>query len=124
MTSPRGTYATVRRYSFSYLTDVYDVFYPFVASATDFKPLAVNFERDIRVVSGLDATGDKWRIAKQEPFTFMFWPDPAVATLDGEAPKTDPYTTGSTDPRAGIGGYWSMAGRTSYMFTFPMFPAL
>lgn len=51
----------------------------------------------------------------------MWWPDPAVASLDGDSYETEPISYTSDDPR---GAYFQMGGRTSYMFTFPMFPAL
>ena len=122
-TEPRGTYTTVRRYSGSYLTDVCDVFFPENLGAT-FKPLAVNFEREVRVISGSPAFNDgfdKIRIAKEEPFYFVWWPDPAAANIDGDNYKTNP----DSDPnKITRDSYWQMGGRTSYMFTFPMFPAL
>ena len=123
VSSPRGTYVTVRRYSFSYMTDVYDVFYPFYPATTDFSPLAVTFERDVRVVSdtAFDDGYDLYRIAKQEPFYFMWWPDPATPTLDTDSLSTSPYSADATDPR---NAYFNMGGRTSYMFTVPMFPSL
>lgn len=118
VSDPAGTYASVRRYSFSILTDVYDVFYPDEEDATAFNPLVINFERDIRIVSGIDDGKDMFRIAKQEPFYFIWWPDPAVPSLDGDSAVTS-YP--ATDPRS---IYATMGGRTSYMFTVPMFPAL
>jgi len=121
VTNPVGTYATVRRYSFSRLTDVYDVFYPYELGSTAFNPLVVNFERKVRVVGSLDDGADAFRVAKQEPFYFMWWPDPAVASLDGDSYDAEPISYSSDDPRA---AYFQMGGRTSYMFTFPMFPAL
>jgi hypothetical protein len=121
VTSPVGTYATVRRYSFSILTDVYDVFYPFAVGSDEFNPLVVNFERKVRILNGVDDGNDEFRVANQEPFYFMWWPDPTVASLDADSYKTAPITYSSNDPRA---HYFHMGGRTSYMFTFPMFPAL
>ena len=75
VTQPHGTYATVRRYAFSILTDVYDVFYPFEFDTSAFNPLVVNFERKVRVAPGLDDGNNEFRIADQEPFYFMWWPD-------------------------------------------------
>ena len=118
VSDPIGTYCSVRRYSFSILTDVYDVFYPFELGASDFNPLVVNFERSVCTVSGLDDAADPYRIAELEPFYFMWWPDPAVPSLDGDSIVAT-YADG--DP---LGGYGKMGGRTSYMFTFPMFPSL
>ena len=118
--APRGTYATIRRYSLSYLTNVYDVFYPDNLGAT-FTPLAVCLERDVRILPGNnnDDGYDKFRIAKQEPFYFMWWPDPASAEIDGDSLKVQP--AGGSDLGA---TYYQMGGRTSYMFTFPMFPTM
>jgi len=129
-TNPVGTYCTVRRYAFSILTDFYDVFYPVELGATAFNPLAVSFERDIRKGIGTDDGFDKFRVAKQEPFYFMWWPDPSIASLDGDAFDSEPTYTETNihgasssvgDPRS---AYFQMGGRTSYMFTFPMFPTL
>ncbi len=121
VTSPRGTYATVRRYSFGSLTDFYDVFYPNELGVDwNFSPLAVNFERRVRKVSGLDDGYDIFRVAKQEPFYFMWWPDPSVQNLELESYKVAPIAYSADDPRS---AYFHMGGRTSYMFTFPMFPA-
>lgn len=122
VTSPRGTYATVRRYSFGSLTDFYDVFYPNELGVDwNFSPLLVNFERQVRNVSGLDDGYNKFRVAKEEPFYFMWWPDPSVQNLELESYKTSPIAYSADDPRS---AYFHMGGRTSYMFTFPMFPAL
>ena len=121
VTDPVGTYTTVRRYSFSRLTDVYDVFYPYELGSTLFNPLVVNFERKVRIVESLDDGADKFRVAKKEPFYFMWWPDPAVPSLDGDSYEVSPVSYSSDDPR---GDYFHMGGRTSYLFTFPMFPAL
>ncbi len=122
--SPAGTYASVRRYVDGALTNYYDAFYP-QGSGTLFRPLFIAFERRTRLafseVPGTHADPDDWpdrfKVARERPFYFMWWPDPATPFLE-----SDTVWVGSdTDPRS---EYAHMGGRTSFMFTVPMFPAL
>lgn len=104
--TPAGTYASVRRYRGTTLTQYYDVFYPDLpdgttVSASDFF-VAASFERSGRT------TGDSpLRLAANQPFYFVWWPDPASSLL--------PVGTDFTN---------AMAGQTSYFLVVPMFPAL
>jgi hypothetical protein len=111
-----GTVASVRRYSgtnTSVPTDYYHVFYPGTANGTDgFRPLAVFFGRTAADEDG----NDPFAVAVNQPFTFVWWPDPLVSRLGGGAvPAT------STNARA---NYSNMAGRTSLFFVLPAFPSL
>jgi hypothetical protein len=131
---PAGFHASVKRYSDDprngdyplTFAAGYDVFYPpsipnpTSASqwATDgFTPLFVTFERFTRqAIRETPDTINRFKAAAERPFYFIWWPDPAARHL-GAQPNTLP----PGDPRQ---AYNHMAGRTSFMFTVPMFPAL
>ncbi|OYW72590.1 MAG: hypothetical protein B7Z37_24385 [Verrucomicrobia bacterium 12-59-8] len=132
---PNGIYASVKRYSEtsasltpSTLTYMggYDVFFPPSVpnptsasqwSTDGFTPLFITFERASRLaLRETPATIDRFKRAYERPFYFIWWPDPAVRHLGPVA-----NTFSSTDPRQ---AYNHMAGRTAFMFTVPMFPAL
>lgn len=133
-TEPNGIYASVKRYADSSTTSQttlsytggYDVFFPpSVPSPTSasqwstdgFTPLFVTIERAARLaLRETPATIDRFKRASERPFYFIWWPDPAARHLGPVA-----NTLASTDPRQ---AYNQMAGRTSFMFTVPMFPAL
>jgi Tfp pilus assembly protein PilE len=121
-----GTYASVRRYVGGVLTSYYDVTYPVAAGRTEsFTPPVVAFERKSRraVVEG-STTIDRFKVAAEQPFYFIFWPDPAedslALPLNSSTGGTLNGSFATTDPRC---AYNHMAGRTAYMFTVPMFPS-
>lgn len=135
-----GTYASVRRYVSGALSAYYDVVYPAAVQKTmtgttalteGWNPPVVSFERRSRLalVEG-STTIDRFKVAAEQPFYFIFWPDPAEDNLALPL-NSSPYVTASstyilngsylaTDPRR---AYNHMAGRTSFMFTVPMFPS-
>jgi len=134
-TEPNGIYASVKRYADSATTTTpstlnymggYDVFFaPSVPNptsssqwATDgFTPLFITFERASRLaLRETPATIERFKRASERPFYFIWWPDPAARHLGAVA-----NTLASSDPRQ---AYNQMAGRTAFMFTVPMFPAL
>lgn len=119
-TSPAGTYASVRRYVAGTLADscYYDVFYPASGGTLAFNPLVVCFERRARAVVGEGAT-ERFKVATQRPFYFVWWPDPASFQLEAFAGSGGPY--GDLDPRS---AYAAMGGRTAFFMVVPMFPAL
>lgn len=111
-----GTVASVRRYSgtnTSVPTDYYHVYYPEAANGSDgFRPLAAFFGR----AAADDADNDPFAVAVNQPFTFVWWPDPLVSSLEAsQVPGS------STNTRA---NYANMAGRTSLFFVLPAFPSL
>jgi len=111
-----GTVASVRRYSgtnTSVPTDYYHVYYPEAANGSDgFRPLAAFFGR----AAADDDENDPFAVAVNQPFTFVWWPDPLVSSLGaGQVPGS------STNTRA---NYANMAGRTSLFFVLPAFPSL
>ena len=125
-----GTYAAVRRYVNLSLTDYYDCLY-LTGDATDsFTPPVVAFERTNRlVVAETTATTaqpippDRFKVAAEQPFYFIWWPDPSRNSLKLPLPNTASSlnaTFAATDPRK---AYNHMSGRTAYMFTIPMFPS-
>ena len=134
-TEPNGTYASVKRYADaaasttpSTLTYMggYEVFFPpSVPSPTSssqwstdgFAPLFITIERASRLaLRESPTTIDRFKRAYERPFYFIWWPDPAARHLGAVA-----NTLPSTDPRQ---AYNHMAGRSAFMFTVPMFPAL
>lgn len=134
-TEPNGTHASVKRYADALLSVTpsaltymggYDVFFPpSIPSPTSaaqwstdgFAPLFVTFERAARLaLRETPTTIDRFKRAYERPFYFIWWPDPAARHL---GPVTN--TLATTDPRQ---AYNQMAGRSAFMFTVPMFPAL
>ncbi|MBL9177842.1 MAG: hypothetical protein JNM65_07250 [Verrucomicrobiaceae bacterium] len=132
---PNGIYASVKRYADSTTTTTpsilspmggYDVFFPPSVpnptrasqwAADGFTPIFITFERSTRLaLRETPATIERFKRAAERPFYFIWWPDPATRHL-GPLPNT----FASSDPRQ---AYNQMAGRTSFMFTVPMFPAL
>jgi hypothetical protein len=132
---PPGFYASVKRYSDDArgssfplaFSGGYEIFYPPSIPepdvrrpqdwATDgFKPLFITFERATRLAIVEGTTTDRFKLAAERPFYFIWWPDPAARNLAAQANTLNP-----SDPRQ---AYNHMAGRSSYMFTVPMFPAL
>ncbi|MCB1277356.1 hypothetical protein [Prosthecobacter sp.] len=132
---PNGIYASVKRYADasgsttpSTLAFIggYDVFFPPSVmnptnstqwSSDGFAPLFITFERSERLaLRETPATIERFKRASERPFYFIWWPDPSARHLGAVA-----NTLPSSDPRQ---AYNQMAGRTSFMFTVPMFPAL
>jgi len=110
-TNPVGIYASVRRYdpdSPSIPTDYYHAFYPGEDNGpSGFRPLACHF--------GRQAAGGFYNVASNEPFTFLWWPDPLLSRLGG----------GAVPPPDGVplrSAYGNMAGRTSLFTVVPVFP--
>lgn len=113
---PGGTFASVRRYSGTnntVPTDYYHVYYPGEDNGNDgFRPLAAFFGRQ-------DAAEDEdpFAVAVNQPFTFVWWPDPLVPKLGGNS-----IPAGSTE--SARANYDNMADRTSLFFVLPAFPSL
>jgi len=116
-TSPVGTYASVRRYESTNLTDFYDVFYEGAVGGEAFNPLAIAYERGARTVAGQPASLNNITIAENMPYYYIFWPDPSVSLID-DAPAPG-YA--ATHPQYHIN---DMGNRTQYFFVVPMYPAL
>lgn len=122
-----GTYAALRRYVGTSLTAYYDVLFKTTGTPANesFIPSVVAFERRSRIalVEG-STTIDRFKKAAEQPFYFIFWPDPAHDNLALPAnAKPSSVLNGTyptTDPRR---AYNHMGGRTSFMFTVPMFPS-
>ena len=129
---PDGFYASVRRYVGPPVVSVnepegYEVFYPpydynsttwsSSSGTTDaFTPLFVAFERSARTAVSEGTSIDRFKKAAERPFYLIWWPDPGARDL-----RKQPNSYPSTDPRA---AYNHQGGRTSFMFTVPMFPSL
>ncbi|MES2594664.1 MAG: hypothetical protein V4662_04990 [Verrucomicrobiota bacterium] len=134
-TEPLGFHASVKRYSddprgSTYplaFSGGYEVFYPPSIpnpsasrpqdwASDGFTPLFITFERSTRLAISEGAGTDRFKVAAERPFYFIWWPDPGARHL---GPVTN--TVNPSDPRQ---AYNQMGGRTSFMFTVPMFPAL
>lgn len=133
---PWGFYASVRKYSYnasnlsaleSAFVSGFEVFYqpslrvvtsPTQFATDGFNPLFIMFDRAVRrsVVEDSVLGRDRFKVAAEQPFYFIWWPDPAMTDL-GSMPL-------SGQPREARRAYNHMGGRTSFMFTVPMFPAL
>jgi prepilin-type N-terminal cleavage/methylation domain-containing protein len=113
-----GTVASVRRYSGTNTavpTDYYHVFYPGEVNGSDgFRPVAAFFGRQAAASSG---ESDPFARAVNQPFTFVWWPDPLLSKLGG-----GPVPVASTD--SARANYTNMAGRTSLFLVLPAFPSL
>jgi hypothetical protein len=113
---PGGTFASVRRYSGTnntVPTDYYHVYYPSEDNGNNgFRPLGAFFGRE-------DAAedDDPFAVAVNQPFTFVWWPDPLVPRLGGNI-----IPSGS--PESARDNYSNMADRTSLFFVLPAFPSL
>lgn len=135
-TQPLGFHASVKRYTdpagpplgvdYSLIfSGGYSVFYPpanpsaqvEADMATDgFTPLFVTFERYTRLAVRESTAIDRFKLAAERPFYFIWWPDPSARHLGQQKNTASPTTP--------LGAYNHMAGRTSFMFTVPVFPAL
>ena len=133
---PWGFYASVRRYTHpagnaggfvAEFDSGYEVYYPPSPGTVNspaqfasdgFSPLFVLFERSVRraVIEDQVAGRDRFKLALEQPFYFVWWPDPGRANLASSVPVLP-----ARDPRR---AYNHMGGRTSFMFTVPLFPAL
>jgi Tfp pilus assembly protein PilE len=131
---PNGFHTSVKRYAGNpgdpignlVFAGGYQVFFPPSVpdainarqwSRDGFTPLFVTFERSARLANlEIPITINRFKKAAEQPFYFIWWPDPAARHLGPVAGALP-----SSDPRR---AYNHMAGRTSYMFTVPMFPAL
>ena len=134
---PWGYYTSVRRYTHdpaaptlqaSVLSGGYEVFFPpsvpnptLVSqfSSDDFRPVFVFFERAVRrsVVEDSVLGRDRFKVAAEKPFYFVWWPDPAM-------PNLATPSSGTVRPQEARRAYNQMGGKTSFMHTVPMFPAL
>ncbi len=119
VTVSQGKYVSVRRYESGALTGYYDVVYP-AGTGTPFSPMIAYFKRKGLAQFEADADKAKFMIAEEQPFYFLWLPDPTTRTL--EAP-TDPPTPSQASTHA-VWDYYKMGGRTQFMFTIPAFPGL
>ena len=129
---PDGFFASVRRYIGPPVLNVsepegYDVFFPPYdynsttwsnsnGTTDGFTPLFVAFERSARTAVSEGTSIDRFKKAAERPFYMIWWPDPGARDL-----RKQPNSYPSTDPRA---AYNHQGGRTSFMFTVPVFPSL
>lgn len=121
----KGTYATVRRYvgpaaggTAATLTHYYDIFYKdqSMPNSDQNFPAVVSFEKAARGTSA-------YHRAANQPFYFMWWPDPASRTFaytGAAASKLNGTAVAATNAASGYALHY---GQSSLFLTFPMFPA-
>ncbi|MEM9481403.1 MAG: hypothetical protein AAGA58_17270 [Verrucomicrobiota bacterium] len=113
-----GHYALVRRYAFGKRTHYYDVYYYAEnGGAGSFQPVFASHERRERLAVA-ESSYDVFKTARDMPFYLIWWPDPGVPNLLGEG------VANSTTLTSPLSVYGDMGGKTSFMFTVPVFPAL
>ncbi len=113
-----GNYVSVRRYVDGTLSNYYDILYP-EGTGTSFSPLAVHFYRKGLAGSLANPFDQRFAVAEEMPFYFLWWPDPAAHTL--EAPVDPPIP--AVPAGSPVLEYYQMGGRTRFMFTIPAFPS-
>lgn len=110
-------FASVRRYVSNTLTHYFDVVYR-EAALSDVGIPCAHFERAARRKLAESNSIQMFKMAANQPFYLLWWPDPAVQRLKGTVsdPPYDAATPQST--------YAKHEGQTSYVFVIPQFPAL
>lgn len=132
VTKPDGFFASVRRYVGPPSPGVnepqgYDVFFPPYdynsttwansnGTTDGFTPIFVTFERSARSALSEGSSIERFKKAAERPFYFIWWPDPGASDL---RKQINSYP--AADARQ---AYNHQGGRTSFMFTVPMFPSL
>ena len=116
-TNMAGTYASVRRYKNNTLTHYYDIFYE-AGPGTPLYPSFIAFERSARSAVSEGTAIDRFKVAGDNPFYFLWLPDPAinpnkVATGAAVAPASSP-----------LAAYEFMGAKSSFHLVLPMFPGL
>lgn len=115
-TNTTGSYASVRRYVGTTLTNYYDVFFS-DGDYTPFYPLCVAFESEARKILDEGGAIDRFKVGPRGPFYFIWWPDPSLNPFD--FPSITVPADGSAREV-----YGHMASKTGLMFTVPMFPSI
>jgi len=117
MTNGSGTYASVRRYRNNALTHYYDIFYE-AGPGSALYPTFVAFERSSRLAVTEGTAIDRFKIAEENPFYFLWLPDPAI---NPNKIITGPASAPASAPLA---AYESMGAKSSFHLVLPMFPEL
>lgn len=107
---------SVRRYVSGTLTHYYDVVFR-EATTAQIGPACVHFERSNRAAFSEAAGIQKFKLAGNQPFYLIWWPDPGASTLAST-------TSGSYSATTPQSAYALHEGQTSYLFVVPQFPAL
>ena len=120
-TYPAGVpciHASVRRYVDSTLTNFYDIVFR-ESTAADVGIPFVHYERAVRT-NVVESAVTKWKVAGNQPFYQVWWPDPGVPRL-----KSTAVLTGATPTYAAgtmRAEYAKHEGQTSFSFIVPQFP--
>jgi len=117
VSSPPGIYASVRRYQNEALTHYYDVYYP-PGDGDAFHPVFAAFERRARRTVNEGPAIDRFKLAEDRPFYFLWLPDPAVNPY--QLPPVAPSSPSNSPKQA----YERMTGKSSLLLVLPLFPNL
>ena len=122
-TSPEGTYASVKRYSWNQLTDYYDVFYPEVILNESFASIFSFYEKRTRRILK-EQEFEKFKMAREMPFYFIWWPDPTFGFGNRSLfPPSGEMSSGTSNPNDGF-HHGKLAYSSNYFFTVPLSPSL
>lgn len=122
-TSPEGTYASVKRYSWNQLTDYYDVFYPEVILEESFASIFSFYEKRTRRILK-EEEFEKFKMAREMPFYFIWWPDPTFEFGNRSLlSHSGGISSGSSNADDEL-RYGKLAYSSNYFFTVPLSPSL
>jgi len=124
-TSPEGTYASVKRYSWNQLTDYYDIFYPEVILEESFASIFSFYEKRARRILE-EQEFEKFKMAREMPFYFIWWPDPTFKFGNGSLlsySHLGGISSGDSNDN-NESSYSELAYRSNYFFTVPLSPSL
>jgi len=124
-TSPEGTYASVKRYSWNQLTDYYDIFYPAVILEKSFSSIFSFYEKRTRRILE-EQEFEKFKMAREMPFYFIWWPDPTFKFGNGSLLAYSHLSEISSEDSNNNHelSYGKLAYRSNYFFTVPLSPSL
>ncbi len=126
-----GVYASVRRYVGTTMTDYYHVFYPVdnpdgAHTNGIFSPIQrpVSFPAAAFFSRAGTTNGDsRYRIAENQPFYFIWWPDPMGKSILSQHP--DPTQAAKILSPTNASDYYTLQfGAASYFLVLPAFPSL
>ncbi len=111
-------HASVRRYVNSVLTNFYDVVFS-ESTLADVGIPFVHYERAVRT-NVTESAVTKWKVAANQPFYQIWWPDPGVSRLTSSAVLTGGSPTYASTTM--LANYAKHEGQTSISFITPQFP--
>ncbi len=116
-TNIAGDYISVRRYKNGTLTNYYDIFHH-SGDGPSLLPSFVAFESESRLATTEGESIDRFKIAPESPFYFLWLPDPSIN------PQRNP-AWGTTYPSdTARNAYGHLSENTSMLTVIPMFPSI